>query len=501
MRFFICEFVQESNSFNPTPTLWDDFASSGIFEGDALVTAGMKAGATVGGMLDAIQDAGHTAVGGVRMRSKSGGPVDHKIVDWFIEKNLAVLREMNPPDALLISLHGATLSDRSEDVCGDILQAIRDTVGKDAIIAATADLHGNITEKFARNCNIICGYQTYPHVDMYETGQRAGKLAIEMAAGRPLKTVYVTLPIIAPAHGYTTGSGPLQQLMEKGHAAVNSGAIADFTVFQVQPWMDIKELHSAVVIVAEDITYATHFAKELANEELKLRHSLLGAPLLSVEEVIQKARENTADAPVILVDSADSPNAGAVGDCATVLQALLPYRDELRVAVSVNDAVAVEKAFALGVGGTGDFELGATLAPKLSQSVTVPDCVVKSLHRGDIYLAGPAERGQYRDMGKSAVLQAGKILILINTRGQNYGDKQAYRGFGIDPSLCDLVCVKACTSFRAGYEPISAEICNTITPGAACPLLSQLPYSKLPHPFFPFDEIGQQDISPIKICR
>lgn len=500
-RFFVCEFLQESNSFNPTLASFEDFCSSGIYEGEELVAAGIKAGATVGGMLEAVKQRGHTPIGGVRMRAKSGGPVDHTVVDWFVNKTISALEQMETPDVLLVSLHGATVSDTSQDVCGDILEAIRGKVGDKAIIAATSDLHGNITDKFTNNCDIICGYQTYPHVDHYETGYRAGKLAAEMAQGKAYKTVCVTLPMMAPAHGYTTSTGALGQLMSRGHALIQEGKIADFSVFQVQPWMDVSNIASAVVIVAQDLQYAKSLAKEMALQEWALRNSLMGEALFTVEQVIQKAKENTKDAPVVLVDSADSPNAGAVGDCATVIEKLLPCKDELRIAVAVNDEAAVEKAFALGVGAVGDFTLGASLAPKLSRPVEVKDCIVKSLHTGDILLEGPAERKQYRNMGKSAVLVTGKMQILVSVRGQNNGDKQFYRGFGIEPTLCDLVCVKACTSFRAGYESISALICNTATPGAAGPVLTELPFEKLPHPFFPFEDIPQQAISAPVCCR
>jgi len=38
---------------------------------------------------------------------------------------------------------------------------------------------------------------------------------------------------------------------------------------------------------------------------------------------------------------------------------------------------------------------------------------------------------------------------------------------------------------------VSAEICNTATPGAAGPVLTDLPFDKLPSPFFPFSDITQ----------
>ena len=114
--------------------------------------------------------------------------------------------------------------------------------------------------------------------------------------------------------------------------------------------------------------------------------------------------------------------------------------------------------------------------------------------KGSITLEGPAWRGETREMGKNAVLSAGKISVLVTGQAGNYGDRQCYRGFGIEPTLQDPVCVKACTSFRAGYEPISAEICNAAPPGAAGVVLQDMPFENLPKPFFPFEEITEADI-------
>lgn len=66
---------------------------------------------------------------------------------------------------------------------------------------------------------------------------------------------------------------------------------------------------------------------------------------------------------------------------------------------------------------------------------------------------------------------------------------------------CQLVAVKACASFRAGYEPVSAEICNASTAGAACPTLEALPYEKLPKPTYLFEEITEENIKKAKIYR
>lgn len=494
-RVFVCGMLQESNSFNPVFASFEDFQSSGIYEGEALIHAHGQAGPTIEGMIQGVSDQGFVPVGGVRMRSKSGGPVDQTVVDWFMKKTLSGLEEAGEIAGVLVSLHGATQSNVSDDVCGDILTQIRNLVGPEVVIAASCDLHANCTERMARAADFICGYQTYPHLDFFEVGYRAATLAARKINGEALKTARAAIPMMAPAHGYSTTRGELQELMCRGSEMVRSGQIADFSVFQVQPWLDVETSSSVVLVTAKDEQTAMDAASELIHAEFALRESLQGDRMWTVPEVIAAALKNREDRPVILVDSADSPNAGACGDSAAVLEELLPHRDSLRAAFSLNDAPAVEKAFSMGVGASGDFQLGAALAPKLSRPVLIKDAVVRSLHDGDFYLGGPAERGQRRSLGRSAVLQAGQIMILVTIRGQNNGDLQFYRSFGIEPTLCRLVCVKACSSFRAGYEPIAALICNTVTPGAACPVLSELPFEKLPKPFYPFQEIAEEMIS------
>jgi microcystin degradation protein MlrC len=398
-------------------------------------------------------------------------------------------------DGVAVSLHGATMAENSDDVCGDILTAIRKKVGERVPIAAAFDLHANVTERILRSADYICGFLEYPHIDQFETGQRAAKLLLDHLDGQPAKTAAVKIPMIAPAHGYTTKEGGLLALVNKAKEMVSSGRILDYTVFEVQPWLDTPTMASTIITVAKDEKTAKEAARELALENLALREELLGTPLLSVDAVIQKALNNKSGKPVILVDSADSRGAGSTADSAAVLEFLLPYADRLRCAVGVSDAPAVEQAFALGVGGVGDFTLGATVSPSLSKPVNVKGATVRSLHAGTFTNYGPIGKGWITNCGRVAVLQVGKILIQVSTSSRTEKDLGFYRGFGIEPAFCDLVSVKACTSFRDAYSAISAEICNTATPGAAGTVLTELPYQKRPVPLYPFEEIGEADVT------
>ena len=497
-RVFICGIDQETNCFNPCPTTLKAYE---VFSGEDLLHKDGRSGVTIKGALKIFQENNIQPIAGTYMRAGSGGPVEHAIVADLMKKIAKDIQQAGKIDGVLFVLHGATVSDTSEDVCGDIIAYTRGLVGEDVPMSASFDMHANITDKTLENVNYVSGFQTYPHLDMYEVGCRAATVLVKHLQGKPSRVAKTSAPFIAPAHGYTSFSGGYKKLFERAEGYKNKGEIIDYAIFQAQPWLDVKHMSSTVIVTAEDEETAKKYATLLMEENFALKEELQGTPLFSIEYVIQKALENTTNKPVILVDSADSPNAGATSDCATVIEKMLPYRKQLRAAVAVTDPKAVEMAFSKGVGAVCDFELGGTLAPKISKPVFVKNAKIKCLSDGTFYLYGPQERGQKRNIGKCAVLEVDKISILVSTTGQNEGDLNFYRSFGIEVEFCQLVSVKACTSFRAGYEKISAEIFNASTPGAAGPVLQDLPFEKRPKPMYPFEEITVDSIKKAKCYR
>ncbi len=497
-RVFVCGIHQESNCFNPILTPKEMF---GILEGEKSQNA-VSAKSSTGGMMTCLaEEESVEPVYGTVMWAPSGAPLKAEVSAYFLSSVLPDIKKAGKLDGVAVSMHGATMAEDSDDVCGDILQAIRAAVGEEIPISAAFDLHANITEKIMKNADYICGFQEYPHIDQWETGYRAASLLLRHLNGEKAKTARVTVPMIAPAHAYTTKEGGLLALVEKARAMVKEGRILDYTIFEVQPWLDAREMAASVIVVAKDAETAKAAATELAHQNFAIRKELLGTPLTPIDTVIQKALANQTGKPVILVDSADSRGAGSTADSASVLAHLLPYKDRLKCAVGVSDAAAVQKAFTLGVGAHADFTLGASVAKELSSPVKIENALVRSLHNGYFTLVGPISRGGVGYCGKVAVLQVGSILIQVSENSRTEGDRGFYSGFGILPELCDLVSVKACTSFRAGYEPIAAEICNTKTPGAAGTVLTDLPYKKRPSPLYPFEEIGESDISEAKCFR
>ena len=483
-KILICAFTQESNSFNPITMPLSGFSNINIkdCQNDCDV-----------GAVSYLSSQDVDCIYGIAMHARSGGIVSDETVEYFLNDTLGIIEAQKPLDGVLLVLHGATMSESQDDVCGYICESVRAAVGENAVISAVLDLHANVTDKMAKNADYLCGYHEYPHIDRKQTGARAASMLCEHILRGRLYMARTAVPVIAPAHAYTTVEGGLRALKLKAQAMIAEGSIADFSVFQVQPWLDNPLVSSAVLVIARDPDTAVAVADRFAREAFECRSEIQGEPMMTADQIIQKALDNHSGKPVVLVDSADSIGAGSTGDSADVLAALLPYADVLYATTEVRDVPAVEKAFEVGVGNTAKFTLGGTIAPKLSRPVTV-NAKVKSLHDGSFYMNGPMSKGAKCSSGRTAVLEVGKLLIRVSETGMGSNDVNFYRSFGVSFERFALVSVKACTSFRASYGEFVSEIYNAATAGAAGTVLGQLGFERLPTPLYPFEEITEADI-------
>lgn len=273
-------------------------------------------------------------------------------------------------------------------------------------------------------------------------------------------------------------------MLNWGKELIARDTILDFTVFPVQPWLDIPEIASRITVIARDANTAKECA-DLMAQRLAAMGDDMQPDLLSVDEIIDIAEKNESGKPVILSEFADSPNGGCVGDSVAVPLRLLERGSKLRAGVPVVDPEAVKQAFRLGIGATGEFTVGAAFTPDVPGPLKAEGTVL-SLHDGRFILEGPAGRGSAGYIGNSAVVRFGTVDILLQSCGSASGDPQLLRHFGIEPSLYDLVVVKANTSFRLPYGKLSDLIYCADTPGAGAANLKRFNWKNLPSGMYPF---------------
>jgi microcystin degradation protein MlrC len=492
MKVVVAEFCQESNSFCPVPTTLRDYECYGIASGDAYRRTVKDKRIDSEGMFAALEERNIPYIPSIMMRAQAGGMIMPEVYRHFLKGLDSVLDGEDDVTGVFLVLHGATQSTESDDVCGDIIAHVREKMGSQVTIAASFDLHANITRRIFENTDIICGFQTYPHIDFYETGYRAAKFGIDRMRGtKDWAMAWVSIPMIEPASGYTTDDGGFGELVERARRMMRDGLVADYTMFQMQPWLDVRDGGSAVVALAEHREAARKATEELAKGMIDLRYEMVPT-YCSVSEVLSEAEKNDSGKPIILVDFSDSANAGAAGDNTDVLSQMIAMKSTVKSALIVADGPAVEHAFTLGVGGVGEFSLGGTLDSVHSGRVLVT-AKVRSLHDGEFILEGPS-RGVVRHVGLSAVLSVGTIDVLVTHAMASTGDPQLYRHFGIEPTFYQMVMVKANTSFYAGYRGLYSKVMAVDTRCAATADLAGLPFIRLPRTFHPFSDIKDYDV-------
>lgn len=489
MKIILSGFHQEVNSFSPGFNGEEQYARGGSCYGDEMLEMSRTFGKQNSGK-DAISahyrvlsEAGAEIIAGGYMQAQAGAIIEQPVLAGYIEKLVAIIKEQTELDGVFLALHGAAQTDKRDDPEGDIIEAVRAAAGDKVVIAVSTDLHANVTARMVENADIICGYNTYPHIDIYETGLRAATLGVQLIRkGKSLHMSHVNIPMVVPASSYTTSTEPFASLMKRGRELVESGELVDFSIYQMQPWLDVTVGGSSVVAISKDSAKSDKYAKELAAGLYAMRHEFV-SELHEVDEIIRIAENNKSGKPVICNDFADSSNAGAAGDSVEVLERIIALESDITALIYMNDGPFADKCAELGVGKTIKAPLGAFKSKNLYTPIQV-EAKIRAIFDGILTI----DNGVQVNMGVSAVIQIRNTIVVVTHEHCMNGDPRLYRCFGYDVCNFDMVVVKACTSFRAFYGPLTDLIYPAATHGAASADLLGMNFTKLSRDFYPFSD-------------
>ena len=489
MKIVLGGFHQEVNSFSPGINGDEQYVRGGSCYGEEMLkvaeTFGKQNGAkdALSAHFKVLKEAGAEIIAGGYMNAQAGAIIDQSVLTGYIDHLISIVKANPDIDGVFLALHGAAQTTERDDPEGDIIEAVRDAVGEGVVIAVSTDLHANITERMVKNADVICGYNTYPHIDIYETGARAATIGLRMIKERgALHMSHVTIPMVVPASAYTTSTEPFATLIRRAHELVESGELEDFSIYQMQPWLDVAVGGSSVVAISKDMAKADKYAKELAAGLYAMRREFK-CDLYEIDDIIRIAENNKSGKPVICNDFADSSNAGAAGDSVEVLERIIALESDITGLIYINDGPFVDKCVELGVGKTIKAKLGAFKSTKLYNPIEV-EAKIKAIYDGIMTFSN----GVQINMGVSAVIQIRNTIVVVTHEHCMTGDPRLYRCFGYDPCDFDMVVVKACTSFRAFYGKFTDLIYPAATHGAASADLTALNFTKLSRDFYPFTD-------------
>ena len=222
MKFLIARFNHETNTFSPVSTTLADFEP--LYGEDALQDQ-RHARTAMGAFIRLVESQPEaTLITPVSATANPSGTVAADAYTHLTDAILAGVREQ--PDAILLDLHGALVAENAADGEGGLLAAIR-SIAPNTPVAVALDLHGNVTPAMVANADIIVSFKTYPHIDMAETGEHAGRLMMDLLAGRTRPVTHlVQLPLLSHTLRSNTNEGAMQRAVEAARRAEQSAAEA-----------------------------------------------------------------------------------------------------------------------------------------------------------------------------------------------------------------------------------------------------------------------------------
>lgn len=457
MRVLVGRIFHESHCFNPILTRATDFT---VLRGpDLLETA---QGSTLGGILKALRAAGAEPVPTLAAMARPGGPVEHGVYEAFKAEILAVARQ-GSVDVVAFELHGAMTTDRLHDVEGDLLGALRETLGSAVVIGVGLDLHAHVTPEMLRAADVAIACKHNPHSDVVETGERVARLVLAARAGR-LKPVaaLVKLPMLLPG-GLETADRPLADLHARARDWLGRRPeLLDISICNVHSYLDVPGLGQAIIATADAAVETARAAVvDIATEMWRLRDRFIDA-LPTIDEALDMVAAQPERRPWVLADRGDRVLAGAPGDNTAILRRLIERGLPLRCAIPITDPESVARARSAGLGAVLRLDIGGKLTPGLCPLPL--EVRVMSLGDGRFVMRGPYQAGQPSSLGETAVVAAGHHTLLLTSLAGLTQDPAAFTSQGIDLAAQDILVVKSGYHFKLSFAGL-ASLLVVDTPG------------------------------------
>jgi microcystin degradation protein MlrC len=353
-------------------------------------------------------------------------------------------------------------------------------VGGDCPIAASFDLHANMAAEIAGVIDVAAGYKTYPHVDTYETAEKALGLLARTVAGeiRPAVTIART-GIVLFSHNMRTESGPMAEIAAFAREMEGRYGFYDVTPFGGFAFGDSPHAGASACITAESGNDTAPDAAQALSMEIVRRRMAFLPDMPTAEDAVRDALDSRDDGTVAIVEPADNPMSGGIGDTPALFRALVEAGPDVpSLFAFFCDPALLERARTAGERG----ELEASLGGRLTGIYGPPVAARLRLLRltdGRFVNDGPMWRDMAVDLGGSALFElAGNPMIQVIVTGAciSPNDPAYFRLHGIDLANIRILAAKAKNHFRAAFADTCVRIVDVDTPGPATADAGSLPF-------------------------
>ena len=163
MKLALLGIYHETNTFSKVVA---DYAAFNIYRKEEITREYQTSQTTNAGFLQIGED---KDVEVVPLIFAITGPIGTITADAFesISKEMLSLLETHGPwDGVLLSLHGAAVSEHYPDADGEIAERVRTLIGPDVKVGLSVDMHANLSRKMIENIGLR-RTDNYPKRDEY----------------------------------------------------------------------------------------------------------------------------------------------------------------------------------------------------------------------------------------------------------------------------------------------------------------------------------------------
>lgn len=494
MRLLIAKVSHETNTFSPVPTPVARFCPDGetLLTGQAAIDFYRGTTSCIGRYLAIADELGAEVVLPVAAAAPPSGPVDDEAFDLFCGLITDALRQQTF-DAIMLDLHGAMVTRQYEDAEGELLRRVR-AVAPDTKLSVSLDMHANIFEGMVSRADVIAGYRTYPHVDHLPTAERAGRTLVRTLRGEVHPVMaWANAPMLPHVMAQGSYRSPNKELQAMAEAMERTGEALVASVFTGFPHADVSQAGlSAVVVTDGDAAAAQRLVARLLDAAWEARQSFTFQTEPLADSV---ARAKALDGPVVMLDHCDNSASGGTMDTTTVLAEIMRQGLEDVVFFAIYDPDAVQAAMRAGVGATVELRIGGRMQMPSIPGNNEPLLVrgrVRTLSAGYFVSESPMRAGVAVTMGPMAVLDTGKVEIVLISRHTEPSDLGLFKVVGIDPAKKRYVAIKSRVHWRADLGSLAKHVveCNGL--GVCTSDYGILRFDHVRRPIYPLDLINQR---------
>jgi microcystin degradation protein MlrC len=501
----VANFSHETNTFAPTPTTREDFRKRHEYFGEGVIEEFRGTNTSVGGAIDVAEQRDVRLVPAVAASATPGGTVSRDAFDSYKNRIVETARDhADELDGVLLPLHGAMVVQGTDDGEGPLVAALRDVLGDDVPVVVTLDLHGNITDRLVEGADALVAYETYPHVDMSETGRHGIELLLNAIRGEVELVMHVERPPLSPVTPLqNTREGPMADVMAKARELEEREDVLKVNVFAGFSRSDVPSMGFSIPVVADgDIETARNVSRDLARTVWEMREEFVGG-FPGRAEAVSEARDLAADledddGPVVLADVGDNPGGGGTADTTFVLRELLEQGATDAGLAIVRDEEVVQQCVDAGVGERVIVDLGAKTDTEfdIGEPIADVDGYVKALTDGVFVNTGSMGTGTENHLGTAAHLKCGpddEVSVILTENRHQPRDAEIWRHVGVQPERLDILVVKSTNHYRADYEPMASHVIPINSPGLAAMDPRKFDYENVSRPKYPIDNMSADE--------